>query len=232
MNRTVAIVEDETALAKNYQAALARVGYRVRLYADRASARAAFAQQLPDLAIIDIQLGTDRDGGHELCRYLRSRSEILPIVFLTARDSEIDVIVGLKLGADEYLTKGISMDQLTTRVDTLLRRHAALLAAAERPDLLERGALRLDRDCMRASWQGVLLDLTLSEYLIVECLARKAGQVKSRQQLMDAVDKVIAEESINSYIKRIRLKLKAVDATANPVRSEHSLGYRWVVDPQ
>lgn len=229
MTQTVAIIEDETALAKNYQAALERVGYQVQLYVDRDSARAAFARSLPDLAIIDIQLGDDRDGGHELCRYLRSCSDILPIVFLTARDSEIDVIVGLKLGADEYLTKGISMDQLTTRVDTLLRRHAALLAAADKPDVLERGDLRLDRDCMTASWKETPLAFTLSEFLIVECLARKPGQVKSRQQLMDAVDKVIAEESINSYIKRIRLKLRSVDAAANPVRSEHSLGYRWVL---
>jgi two-component system OmpR family response regulator len=228
MSRLIAIVEDEESLAQNYRDALERDGYRVNVYADRATAQAAFDKALPDLAVIDIQLGDDRDGGLDLCSSLRAASNILPIIFLTARDSEIDEIVGLKLGADEYLTKGITMAQLTTRVSSLLRRHDVLLAAAGTNRVRDCGSLRLDEDAMQASWNGTPLGFTLSEFLIVQCLVRNPGHVKSRQQLMDSVDKTIEESSVNSYIKRIRKKLRDIDPSANPVKSEHSLGYRWV----
>jgi two-component system OmpR family response regulator len=230
MSKLIAIVEDEQALAQNYQAALEREDYRVQSYADRPTAQAAFGTALPDLAIIDIQLGDDNDGGHDLCRYLRGVSATLPIIFLTARDSEIDEVVGFTLGADDYLTKGITMLQLTTRVSTLLKRTEALLNAAGQTHVKNAGALRLDTDCLTATWDGQPLVLTVSEYLIVSSLVEHPGHVKSRQQLMDAVDKTIEEESVNSYIKRIRKKIKDIDAEAKPIRSEHSLGYRWVVD--
>ena len=104
MPHHIAIIEDEPAIAANYRDALQRQGFRVSLFSNRESANTAFSRQLPDLAIIDVGLGDDIEGGFELCRELRSRCPELPIVFLTARDSELDIISGLRLGADDYLT--------------------------------------------------------------------------------------------------------------------------------
>ena len=109
MSKTIAIIEDEPDLAQNYREALEREGYTVAVYSDGVVARSALEQFLPDLAIIDIELGEDKEGGYTLCAFLRERSEALPIIFLTARDSELDEVMGLKLGANEYLVKGISM---------------------------------------------------------------------------------------------------------------------------
>ncbi len=126
MPRHIAIVEDEAAIAANYRDALQRQGFTVSLHADRASAWEAFEQRLPDLAIIDIGLDDEIEGGFELCRDLRARAPELPIVFLTARDTELDVISGLRLGADDYLTKDISQAQMLARIHALLRRVDAL----------------------------------------------------------------------------------------------------------
>ncbi|WP_255505394.1 response regulator transcription factor [Alkalisalibacterium limincola] len=128
MTRTVAIVEDEPDLRENYAQALRRYGHAVLAFADRPSARDAFSLRLPDLVIIDIGLGDEPEGGFELCRELRARSATLPILFLTARDSDLDVISGLRLGADDYLGKDISLPQLTARVQALFRRLEAMRA--------------------------------------------------------------------------------------------------------
>jgi two-component system OmpR family response regulator len=124
--RIVAVVEDEAALRENYADALKRRGYRVQVFAGRKEAMASFQSRLPDLVVIDINLGDEVDGGFELCRELRARSASLPIIFLTARDSELDAVSGLRLGADDYLTKNISLDHLLARVSALFRRVDAL----------------------------------------------------------------------------------------------------------
>ena len=125
-SRLVAVIEDEAAIRENYAAALRRQGYRVATYADRKTALAAFASRLPDLVVIDINLGAEIEGGFELCRELRARSSALPIIFLTARESDLDVVSGLRLGADDYLTKRVSLDHLLARVAALFRRIDAL----------------------------------------------------------------------------------------------------------
>jgi two-component system OmpR family response regulator len=142
--RTVAVVEDEAAIRENYADALRRRGYRVQTFADRTAALAGFAGRLPDLVIIDINLGREVDGGFELCRALRARSSSLPIIFLTARDSELDAVSGLRLGADDYLTKNISLDHLLARVAALFRRVDALESDSGRDETIERGGLVLD----------------------------------------------------------------------------------------
>ncbi len=230
MSKTIAIIEDEKDLAENYRDALEREGYQVQVYADRPAAQAAFESHLPDMAIIDIQLADEKEGGLSLCSWLRGKSKTLPIIFLTALDSELDEVLGLKLGADEYLTKGLSLPLLSLRVGMLLKLTEARLNANEQTNVLVRGKLKLDLDCRRATWNGKPLELSYSALGIVECLARHPGQIKSRQQLMDAIDKVIADESVNSYIKRIRKAIREIDPDANPIRSEHSAGYRWVSD--
>ncbi|MEM9257195.1 MAG: proteobacterial dedicated sortase system response regulator [Pseudomonadota bacterium] len=227
MPHHIAIVEDETAIAENYRDALQRQGFRVSLYPDKPSADAAFERALPDLAIIDIGLGEDIEGGFELCRELRSRCPELPIVFLTARDSELDMISGLRLGADDYLTKDTSQDYMLARIVALFRRVRALRAPEAQEDLLEQGALSLNVERMTAAWRTVPLDLTVTEFWIIHALARRPGQVKSREQLMNAANVVLDDTTITSHIKRIRRKFEAQDSEFSAIESVYGIGYRW-----
>ena len=229
MAAQIAVVEDEPALAANYCDALRQRGFAVHHYADRPSAQAAFDEALPDLAIIDISLGSEPEGGFELCRQLRGQSRELPIVFLTARDDDIDIVSGFRLGADDYLSKTISLVHLQVRVSALLDRTAAL-RASEDSTQMERGHLSLDTARMRAFWRSQPLNLTVTEYWIVEALARRPGHVKSRQQLMEAANTVLDDSTVTSHIKRIRRKFQDLDAQFASIETAYGMGYRWL-DP-
>lgn len=228
MPKRIAIVEDELAIAQNYQEALGRQGYDVVHYADRPSAMAAFESRLPDLAIIDIGLGDEPEGGFDLCCDLRAKAPQLPLMFLTARDDEIDRVLGLRLGADDYLTKDISQVHMLARITALFRRIDALAAPTQR-EHLERGDLIIDQQSLQARWQGELLDLTVTEYWIVQALAHHPGHVKNRQQLMDAANVVLDDNTITSHIKRIRKKFKAIDDDFNCIQTAYGMGYRWSI---
>ena len=227
MPHHIVIVEDEATIAANYSDALQRHGFRVSVYGDRAAATKACEIRLPDLAIIDVGLGDDVEGGFELCRELRSRSRELPIVFLTARDSELDIISGLRLGADDYLTKDISQAQMLARIVALLRRVEALRAPVEKEHLISRGDLNLNLERMTATWREAVLDLTVTEFWIVHALARHPGHVKSRQQLMESANVVLDDNTITSHIKRVRRKFQAEDAQFTAIETAYGLGYRW-----
>jgi two-component system OmpR family response regulator len=227
MRQHIAIVEDEAAIAANYSEALSRQGFRVSTYRDRASASEALAERLPDLAIIDVGLGDDVEGGFELCRELRAHSPELPIVFLTARDSELDIVSGLRLGADDYLTKDISQGHLLARIHALLRRVQALRAPVAHEDILERGPLALNTERMTTHWGEARVDLTVTEFWIVHALARHPGHVKNRQQLMDAASVVLDDSSITSNIKRIRRKFHGIDPAFDAIETVYGMGYRW-----
>jgi two-component system OmpR family response regulator len=229
MKRLVAIVEDEAAIRDNYAAAFTREGYAVRTYANRAQAMSAFAARLPDLAVIDISLQDEPEGGYELCRQLRGLSAELPIIFLTARDSEIDAVSGLRLGADDFLTKDLSLPHLIARVNALFRRVDALRKpAAGAGELIRRGPLTLDAERMQAQWDGQVVLLSLTEFWMVHALARHPGHVRSRQQLMDAANVVLDDNTITSHVKRIRRKFQAVDPQFDAVQTVYGMGYRWV----
>lgn len=227
MAQHIAIVEDEPAIAANYRDALERQGFRVSVYGDRGSAARAMQAELPDLAIIDVGLGDEIEGGFELCRELRSRSPGLPIVFLTARDAELDIISGLRLGADDYLTKDISQAQLLARIVALLRRVRALRDPVQQEHLIERGDLRLNLQRMTTLWRGQPVELTVTEFWIVHALARHAGHVKNRQQLMDAANVVLDDNTITSHVKRIRRKFEATDPEFGAIETAYGVGYRW-----
>jgi two-component system OmpR family response regulator len=224
----VAVVEDEVAIRDNYLAGLRRLGYRVAGYATRKEALAGFESRFPDLVIIDVSLGAEVEGGFDLCRELRARSAQLPIIFLTARESELDAVSGLRLGADDYLTKRTSLEHLLARVAALFRRVEALRsnddAAGER---LEQGALALDRDRMSAQWQGQSVPLTLTEFWVVHALALHPGHVRSREQLMTAANVVLDDGTVTSQIKRIRAKFLAVDPHFEAIQTVYGMGYRW-----
>lgn len=226
--RMVAVVEDEAAIRENYTAALRRRGYRVQAFGDRREAMTSFAAKLPDLVIIDINLGREVEGGFELCRELRSRSAALPIIFLTARDSELDAVSGLRLGADDYLTKNISLDHLLARVAALFRRVDALESGSDREETLERGDLTLDTARLMAGWKGKPVGLTVTEFWVVHSLAEHPGHVRNREQLMTAASTVLDDSSVTSQIKRIRAKFVAVDSKFAAIETVYGMGYRWV----
>lgn len=225
---SIAIIEDERHIRDNYVEVLTRQGYVVRGYASRAEAQAAFETRLPDLAVIDIGLGDEIDGGFELCRWLRGRSERIPIIFLSARDSDFDVVSGLRLGADDYLTKDISLPHLTARIATLFRRIEALKnPALAQDEVLTRGSLRIDTGRMECHWREAPVPLTLTEFWMVHAMARRAGHVKSRDQLMQESKMVVDDATITSHIKRIRRKFIAVDAAFDRIETVYGMGYRW-----
>jgi two-component system OmpR family response regulator len=227
MPQHIAIIEDELALAANYRDALVRQQYRVTLYSDRKGALAGFERELPDLAILDIGLGEEVEGGFELCRELRSRWQDLPIVFLTARESELDIISGLRLGADDYFTKDISLNEMLARVSALLRRVQALRSPELREQLISQGDLSINSERLSATWKGHNLDLTVIEFRIIQSLAKRPGHVKSRDQLMTAAGVVQDDNTITSHIKRIRRKFEIIDANFDTIKTVYGLGYRW-----
>jgi two-component system OmpR family response regulator len=225
--KLVAVVEDEVAIRDNYLAGLRRQGYRVVGYGSRKEALAGFATRFPDLVIIDVNLGSEVEGGFELCRELRARSAQLPIIFLTARD---DAVSGLRLGADDYLTKRTSIEHLLARVAALFRRVEALRSGDAPSERLEQGSLVLDRDRMTAQWKATNVPLTVTEFWVVHALALHPGHVRSREQLMSAANVVLDDGTVTSQIKRIRAKFVAVDAAFDAIQTVYGMGYRWQSD--
>ena len=230
MPEHILLVEDDHALAANYCDALKERGFRVTHHDSRQSAEAGIELALPDLAIIDIALGQDMEGGFELCRLLRSKSAELPIVFLTARDQDIDIVSGFRLGADDYLSKNISLMHLQARITALLARSNALRARDTADSKIERGPLVLDSNRMEVHWRDTAIPLTVTEYWMVESLARRPGHLRSRQQLMEAANTVLDDSTIPSHIKRIRRKFEQVDADFAAIETAYGLGYRWSGD--
>jgi two-component system OmpR family response regulator len=228
--KRIAIVEDEAAIRENYAAAFRREGYAVDLYEARQPAMDAFEVRLPDLVIIDVNLKDEIEGGFELCRDLRSRAAELPIIFLTARDSEFDAVSGLRLGADDYLTKDISLPHLMARVAALFRRLDAMQMPLTKENRVSRGNLEIDVDRMTVSWKDQGVGLTLTEFWMIHALARYPGHVKNRQQLMDAAQAVLDDNTITSHIKRIRRKFISLDADFDAIETVYGMGYRWLSD--
>jgi two-component system OmpR family response regulator len=227
MTRRIALVEDDPVLRENVADVLRRQGYDTVVYADRAAALTGLASRLPDLAIVDIGLGDEIDGGFTLVRELRARSETLPIMFLTARDSDFDLVAGLRLGADDYLAKTISMPHLLARIAALFRRIEVLASPPRQDEVVDRGALRLDLKRMMATWRGKAVDLTLTEFWMVHSLARHPGHVKSRDSLMSEANLVVDDATITSHVKRVRRKFQAVDRNFDAIDTVYGMGYRW-----
>ena len=227
MARRIALIEDDPTIRQNYADALTRAGYEVAAFGDRASASKTLAARLPQLAIIDIGLGADIDGGFALCRELRAASERLPIIFLSARDSDFDIVSGLRLGADDYLTKDVSLPHLLARIAALFRRVDATAQAPVAEDVMHRGRLALDAQRMTATWNGSAVGLTVTEFWMVHSLARHPGHVKDRDQLMRDAEMVVDDGTITSHVKRIRKKFLALDPAFDAIETVYGMGYRW-----
>jgi two-component system response regulator ChvI len=229
--RLVTVVEDEPTIREAVCTALRNEGYRTASFDDGVTAWEALSKALPDLAILDI--GIPRMDGLDLCRRLRSRSETLPIVFVTSREDEFDRVLGLEIGADDYLCKPFSMRELMARVKVLLRRAALVEGAGRSPDdrVTVVGDLTLDPLQLSATWKGGALGLTVTEFLLLQALARRPGVVKTRDQLMDDAypDRVsVSDRTIDSHVKRIRRKFEAVDRGFAAIEGVYGAGYRFI----
>ena len=227
MQKNIALIEDDKALRENYVDALNRQGYKVQPYADRVSAEQAFKIRLPDLAIIDIGLGDDIDGGFTLCQQLRAQSATMPIIFFTARDNDFDTICGLRMGADDYLTKDISLPHLLARISALFRRTELLQQPQQQSDLIAVGDLVMDTNRMRVKYKEHAVELTVTEFWMLHSIVKYQGHVKSRQQLMDESKIVVDDTTITSHIKRIRKKFMQLDPQFDSVETVYGMGYRW-----
>ena len=232
MGHRIAYVEDDPVILKNYTEILSDEGFEVTGYQTREEAIAAFREHLPDLALLDVSLQGERDAGYQVCRELRRLSENLPIIFLTSHDGEIAKISGLRLGADDYITKDASIDYILVRIETLFRRLEAVREAAVRPDdqAMVLGDLRLDEQFSRVYWKGVDLTLSLTHYWLVQELCDHPGRVRSHRELMKACNIVVEANTITAHIIAIRKAFTAVDPDFSGIRTERGLGYRWVAD--
>jgi len=228
---TIALVDDDRNILTSVSIALENEGFRVQSYTDGATALDGLRQNPPDLAIFDIKM--PRMDGMELLRRLRQKSD-LPVIFLTSKDEEIDELFGLKMGADDFIRKPFSQRLLVERVKAILRRSGAkdLPVTAKETDakVLERGLLKMDPERHTCTWKGEQVVLTVTEFLILQCLAQRPGVVRSRNALMDAAydDQVYVDDrTIDSHIKRLRKKFKQVDDDFEMIETLYGVGYRF-----
>ncbi len=229
MAKHIAIVEDDPDQRANYTDAITKKGYAVTGYASRQEALEGFDRDLPDLAILDIILGEDVDGGFQICRDLLSRAPSLPVIFLTERIDEIDKISGLRLGAWDYLPKPISLDYLAERISSLLRIEE--VRGEDDPDNSSAkriGELTLDQDALLVSWRGQRLDLSGTEFRMLAKLVRVPGHAVSYDTLMNAtMQSLVTNNTINTHMRNIRKKFEIIDQEFACIKSEYGFGYRW-----
>ncbi len=228
---SIVLVDDDRNILTSVSMVLEAEGYQVSSYTDGATALNALSTTPPDLAVLDIKM--PRMDGMELLRRLRLKSD-LPVIFLTSKDEEIDEVIGLRMGADDYIRKPFSQRLLVERIRAVLRRReAAEDAGAERSEadkVLRRGKLEMDPLRHATIWDGQNVTLTVTEFLILHALAIRPGFVKNRDQLMDAAydDQVYVDDrTIDSHIKRIRKKFRKVDPDFNSIETLYGVGYRY-----
>jgi two-component system response regulator ChvI len=226
----IALVDDDKNILASVTMLLEQEGYHVRAFADGASALTALTATPPDLAILDIKM--PRMDGLELLRRLRQNAD-LPVIFLTSKDEEIDELMGLNAGADDYIRKPFSQRLLLERVRAVLRRadpHRGGSVGEAKKEALVRGKLALDPLRHECTWDSRPVRLTVTEFLILQALAQRPGFVKSRDSLMDAAydDQVYVDDrTIDSHIKRLRKKFKVVDDDFEAIETLYGVGYRY-----
>ena len=233
MSITIALVDDDRNILTSLSVTLQSEGFVTRVYSDGGTALKAVADNPPDLGVFDIKMpGMD---GMELLRRLREFSS-MPVIFLTSKDDELDEALGLAMGADDYISKPFSQRLLIARIKAILRRQelarGELTASADHEEqpLLERGRLVMDPARHKVLWDGKEVSLTVTEFLILEALAQRAGVVKNRNQLLDVAyndDVYVDDRTIDSHIKRIRRKFRAVDPTFDAIETLYGVGYRF-----
>ncbi len=229
MPQTIALVDDDRNILTSVSMTLEAEGFAVRTYTDGAEALRALMQSPVDLAVLDIKM--PRMDGMELLEKLRKSSD-LPVIFLTSKDDEVDELMGLRMGADDYIKKPFSQRLLIERIRTLLRREVQPAAAPRRRGeaAITRGELMLDPNRHLCTWKDGPVELTVTEFLLLKALAQRPGHVKSRDQLMDSAygeNIYVDDRTIDSHIKRLRKKFKAIDNEFNQIETLYGVGYRY-----
>ena len=224
--KNILLVEDDPVIRENFADMLLAEHFTVRTATTTAEALVAIEQRLPDIAMLDITLPDDPEGGFTLCANLRSRSQSLPIVFLTSHGGEIDHISALRLGADDYLTKDVSLGFVLARVHALFRRIDALARAVKLEQVTP--GLAFDEERFVAYWNGDVVDLTLTQYWLLRALASQPGKVWRPEQLMREAHLTVEPNTIVAHITQIRRKLLAIDERFASIRTERGVGYRWM----
>jgi two-component system OmpR family response regulator len=221
----VLIVDDDPAIREVVRIALGRDGYETAEATDGAAALRQFATVAPDLIVLDVML--PEIDGTEVCRALRRRSTV-PILFLSSRDTEMDRVVGLEIGGDDYLTKPFSPRELVARVRALLRRATpGTTEIVQKPTTLAHGRLRLDLESLRVTWDGQSVPLTATELGVLRTLMARPGRVFSRDELMDrayVTERVVSDRTIDSHVRRLRAKFAQLGAA--PIETLPAFGYR------
>jgi len=228
MPNTIALVDDDRNILTSVAMALEAEGFTVRSYTDGAEALKGLTAQPVDLAILDIKM--PRMDGMELLAQLRKDSA-MPVIFLTSKDDEVDELLGLRMGADDYIKKPFSQRLLVERIRALLRRgELARGTGGDAEPAIQRGNLRLDPARHQCTWKGENVDLTVTEFLLLKSLALRPGHVKSRDQLMDSAygeHIYVDDRTIDSHVKRLRKKFKAADSDFAQIETLYGVGYRY-----
>jgi len=224
----IALVDDDRNILASVSMTLEAEGFDVHCYNDGAEALRGLQAKPVDLAILDIKM--PRMDGMELLGQLR-RQGSLPVIFLTSKDDEIDEVLGLRMGADDYITKPFSQRLLIERIRTLLRRAELIKEKpTDEEGTIRRGDLLLDPSRHLTIWRGMHVELTVTEFLLLKSLALRPGHVKNRDQLMDAAygeHIFVDDRTIDSHIKRLRKKFKVVDAEFSHIETLYGVGYRY-----
>lgn len=229
----IALVDDDRNILTSVSMTLEAEGYDVSTYNDGLQALNAFNEELPELAVLDIKM--PRMDGMDLLSRLRQKSDI-PVIFLTSKDDEIDEVLGLRMGADDYVRKPFSQRLLVERIRAILRRQEARMSDTgpvtedKNDSLIERGDLIMDPLRHSVSWKGESVNLTVTEFLLLQALAMRPGFVKSRDQLMDVAydDQVYVDDrTIDSHIKRLRKKMRKADSDFSAIETLYGIGYRY-----
>lgn len=234
MPQTIALVDDDRNILTSVSMALEAEGYSVKTYNDGEEGYKGVTGQTPDLVVLDIKM--PRMDGMEVLTKLRESSAV-PVIFLTSKDDEVDEVIGLRMGADDYITKPFSQRLLIERIRALLRRQELLASDDNTPAGKEaskektvRGNLVLDDARHLCTWKGEPVNLTVTEYLLVKALAVRPGHVKNRDQLIDMAygeNIYVDDRTIDSHIKRVRKKFKNVDTEFNQIETLYGIGYRY-----
>ena len=232
MAQTIALVDDDRNILTSISMALEKEGFKVQTYIDAETALVGISRSPPDLAVVDIKM--PKMDGEELLKKLRKKTS-LPVIFLTSKDDEIDELLGLKLGADDFVKKsgGFSIKVLIERIRVQLRKKN-INNIEDAKNIIAHGKLKLDPSQLECEWDGKQLPdkLTTTEFLIVRELAKRPGIIKERSQLMDIAyreDTDIEDRTIDSHVKRIRKKFKKIDTNFSAIETRYGSGYRWNV---
>jgi len=228
--QSIVLVDDDRNILTSVSMALEAEGFSVRTYPDGDEALKGLHQKIADLAVFDIKM--PRLNGMELLQRLRQSGVTMPVIFLTSKDEEMDEILGLRMGADDYIKKPFSQRLLIERIRSLLRREQARSQPAntDPANIFSRGDLALDSARHLCTWKEKPVDLTVTEFLLVKALAVRPGHVKSRDQLMDAAygeSIYVDDRTIDSHIKRLRKKFKETDDSFDQIETLYGVGYRY-----